>query len=112
MSSRNVMTQQERFALVARFIKSGESHSQWCKEHDINPSTLYRWRSEYKKMQQDVCFVPLKSKTSESVQLTSEKEETINQVLIEIGSCKIHLPEHLAIELLNTVFKEVVTNHV
>ena len=44
-------------------------------------------------MQQDVCFVPLESKSSKRVHPV-HKEETINNVLIEFGPCKVHVPEH------------------
>lgn len=111
MNSRKITTKQERFDLVARFLKSGQSHMVWCQENDIKPNTLYRWRMEYKTIQQDVCFVPLKSKPFKDVGPT-HKDETINNVLIELGPCKVHVPEHVAVSLLTQVLKEVVDTHV
>ena len=111
LSSRKITTKQERFDLVARFIKSGQSHMVWCQENGIKPNTLYRWRMEYKTMQQDVCFVPLESKSSKSAH-PAHKEETISNVLFELGSCKVHVPEHVAVSLLTAVLKEAVDTHV
>lgn len=111
MSSRKITTQQERFKLVARFLKSGQSHMVWCQENGIKPNTLYRWRMEYKKTQQDVCFVPLEPRSSKSVR-PMHKEEIINNVVLEFGSCKIHVPEHVAVSLLTKILKEVVDTHV
>ena len=111
MSSQKTTTKQERFDLVVRFLKSGQSHMAWCQENGIKPNTLYRWRMEYKTMQQDVCFVPLESKSSKSIH-SAHKEETINNVLIELGPCKVHVPEHIAVSLLTAVLKEAVDSHV
>lgn len=111
LNPRKITTKQERFELVARFIKSGQSHTVWCQENGIKPNTLYRWRTECKTVQQNVCFVPLEPKPSKSVHPT-HKEETINNVLIELGPCKIHVPEHMAATLLTVVLKEVVDAHV
>lgn len=99
MNSCKITTKQERFDLVARFLKRGQSHMVWCQENDIKPNTLYRWRMEYKTMQQDVCFVPLEPRSTLSIQ-TAHKEETINNVLIEFSSCKVHVPEHVGCHFL------------
>ena len=111
LSSRKTTTKQERFELVARFLKSGQSHMVWCQENGIKPNTLYRCRMEYKAVQQDVCFVPLESKSSKSTHPVY-KEETTNNVLIEFGPCKVHVPEHMAMSLLTAVLKEAVDSHV
>ena len=111
LSSRKTTTKQERFELVSRFLQSGQSHTVWCQENGIKPTTFYRWRMEYKTVQHDVCFVPLQFKASKRVHLTP-KEEMINSVLIELGPCKVHVPEHVAVSLLRAVFKEAVDHHV
>lgn len=111
MSSRKITTKQERFDFVAHFLKSGQSHMVWCQENGIKPNTLYRWRMEYKTMQQDVCFVSLRSKSSKSAS-SSHKEEAISNVLFEFGSCKVHVSEHMAMSLLTEVLKQVVDTHV
>lgn len=111
MSSRKITTKQERLELVDRFIKSGKSHTVWCQENGIKPNTLYRWRTECKTIQQDVCFVPLESKLSKSVHLP-HKEENISNILFELGSCKVHVPEQMAVSLLTEILKEVVNTHV
>lgn len=111
MNSRKITTKQERFELVARFLKSGQSHIIWCQENDIKPNTLYRWRMEYKTIQQKVCFVPLKAKASKGSAFTLT-EKTTNDILIELGACKVHLPEHLAVSLLTDILKEAVNTHV
>ena len=111
MSSQKTTTKQERFELVSRFLQSGQSLTVWCQENGIKPATFYRWRMEYKTMQHDICFVPLQAKASKEVHLIP-KEEPSNSVLIELGSCKVHVPEHVAVSLLRAVFKEAVDHHV
>lgn len=111
MSSRKITTKQERFELVDHFIKSGQSHTVWCQENGIKPNTLYRWRTECETVKQDICFVPLKSKSSKSVH-PLHKEETISNVLFELGSCKVHVPEQVAVSLLTEILKEAVASYV
>ena len=65
---------------------------------------------EYK-TQQDICFVPFQSKVAKKEHLSS-KEQPINNVLIELGPCKVYVPEHVAVPILTSVFKEVVDFHV
>ena len=65
---------------------------------------------EYKTMQQDVCFVPLESKWSKRAHPV-HKDGTINNVLIEFGPCKVHVPEHVAVSLLTAVLKEAVDTY-
>lgn len=112
MSSRKITTQQERFTLVNSFLKSGKSHKVWCQENDIKPNTLYRWRMEYNiALQHDVCFVPLEPKASKNVH-SAPQEASKNNALIELGPCKIHVSEQVAVSLLTSVLKEVVELHV
>ena len=112
MSSRKITTQQERFTLVNSFLKSGKSHKIWCQENNIKPNTLYRWRTEYNiALQHDVCFVPLEPKASKNVHSASQ-EASKNNALIELGPCKIHVSEQVAMSLLTSVLKEVVELHV
>ena len=108
MSSRKITTQQERFTFVNSFLKSGKSHKVWY----LKPNTLYRWRTEYNiALQHDVCFVPLEPKASKNVHSASQ-EASKNNALIELGPCKIHVSEQVAMSLLTSVLKEVVELHV
>ena len=112
MSSRKFRNKEERFKLVKRFLESGQSHTVWCQENGIKSNTLYRWRLEYtKSIQKDVCFVPLKPQASKKVNPTSTQNSS-KDVLLELGTCKVHIPEHIAVPLLTQILKETVNAHV
>ena len=112
MSSRKFRTKEERFELVKRFLDSGQSHTSWCRENGIKSNTLYRWRLEYSKaIQKDVCFVPLKSQASKKASATYIQDSSID-ILFELGACKVHIPEHIAVPLLTQILKETVNAHV
>ena len=38
-------TEQEQYEIIMECRQSGLSDHQWCLEHDINPGTVYNWRS-------------------------------------------------------------------
>lgn len=105
-------TKQERYDTVESFFRSGESQMSWCKENGVASSTLYRWMKEYKQNHKEVKFVPLEPKAGRNTQTERSFTPDSEAVLIEIGSCKIHMPKHIAMPFIKELIKEVTDTHV
>ena len=107
-------TKQERYDTVTSFFKSGESQMSWCKANGVASSTLYRWIKEYKQNHKEVKFVPLESKAARNTHTQAEKSFTPDSdaILIELGSCKIHMSQHIAMPFIKELIKEVTDTHV
>lgn len=103
------IAKQERYEIVKRFLSSGQCKVPWCKENEIAPATLYRWIKEYNSLQNEVTFVPLqpRKKNVSKNQLKSEISSYSNDILIELGACKIHVPEHMGLSFIIQMMKEV-----
>lgn len=101
MKNRKITTKQERFDIVTQFIASGQSQVSWCKNQGIAASTFSKWIKEYKSTAlEEVKFVPVCSKKMITLAPTTESISGESTILIEIGSCKIHVPEKMAMTLL------------
>lgn len=108
MKTRRFSTKYERYEIVKRFLSSGQSKVSWCKENDITSATLYRWIKEYNSTQDDVTFLslqPIKSKVNRQ-QVKSDFIGPSNDILIELGHCKIHVPEHIGLSFIMQMMKE------
>lgn len=105
MRSRRNTTKQERLDLVRQFIVSGQSQVSWCKEQGIAASTFCKWMSEYKSTSTEIKFVPLAPKNTIGLTVVDEPKSIENTILMEIGSCKIHVPEKMAMTLLAQVLE-------
>jgi hypothetical protein len=103
MKKRKITTQHERTMLVQKFLKSGQSQLVWCQTQDIAASTFAKWMCEYKRYGEKTKFVML---TSEETPNTPEKNISLEitdpnkEVLIEIGPCKIHGSEQMALAFM------------
>ncbi len=40
-------TQKQKDDLVQGYLHSGISCTEYCKQHDLHPNTLYRWKKHY-----------------------------------------------------------------
>lgn len=59
-----------------------------------------KWVKEYKNTSEEIKFVPLSPKKTTIVAPVTESITIENTILIEIGSCKMHVPEKIAMTLL------------
>lgn len=100
MRNRKNTTKQERLNLVRQFVASGQSQVSWCKEQGIAGSTFCKWMREYTSTTQEMKFVPLTPKKSTGLTVTDEPKSIENTILMEIGLCKIHVPEKIAMTFL------------
>lgn len=89
MHSKKSSPKQERYDTVTRFLKNGQSHTSWYKENVITSATLYRWRKEYNMHHQKVCFVPLTSKETRTINKSLNKDikKEASDILIQLGFC-------------------------
>ena len=106
MAKRKFTTKQEREQHIKNFLSSGKSQLSWCRENNINSSTLNNWLHNYHASQQEVKFIPLAPKQNTSQQLHA------NEILIEIGVCKLHVPEALGIQFMKQAIKAVSESNV
>lgn len=109
MKIRKPSTKQERYEVVKHLLDSGQTKVSWCKENEITPATLYRWIKEYNSTQDNVTFVPLqpRRKGVRKHQVKSEASNHSNNILIELGACKIYIPEHMGLSFIMQMMKEV-----
>jgi hypothetical protein len=103
MDKRKFTTKQERELLIQDFLESGKSQFTWCKEHDIKNSTFGKWIRDYKSSENEVKFIPLAPKA----ETRQPQFQNPHEILIEIGSCRIHVPEHIGIQFLMQAVKAV-----
>ena len=106
MKYNRVKSQEEKFTLVEKFINSEQTQFSWCKQNNIANSTFSRWLVEYKtKSKSKVDFVPvLPSKTEPNHFAKPDSKTTI---VVQVGNCKFHLPEEIALPLLTKAMGEV-----
>lgn len=106
MDKRKFTTKQEREQHIKNFLASGKSQVSWCRENNIPQSTLNKWLHNYRASQQEVKFIPLAPKQNTCQQLHT------NEILIEIGVCKLHVPETLGIQFMKQAIKAVSESNV
>ena len=106
MDKRKYTSKQEREQHIQNFLSSGKTRLSWCQENNIRPSTFNKWLYNYRTSQQEVKFIPLAPK-----QNTSQQFHT-NEILIEIGVCKMHVPEALGIQFMKQAIKAVSESNV
>ena len=105
MSKRKYWSLAERTAYVEDFLTSNQSRVIWCQDHGIAYNTFSRWLMKYNESSQpsDSQFIELKPKSKKTCvkSISNEKDE----VLIEIGNCKIHIPVAHASTIVAAVIK-------
>lgn len=106
MEKRKYTFKQEREQHIQNFLSSGKTRLSWCQENNIKPSTFGKWLHDYQTKKQEVKFIPLKPK-----QNTSQQSST-GEILIEIGVCRLHVPEALGIQFMQQAIKVVSQSHV
>lgn len=106
MDKRKFTTKQEREQYIQNFLSSGKSQLSWCRENNIKPSTLGRWLHSYRENQQEVKFLALVPEPN------AIHPQNSNEILIEIGVCKLHVPEALGIQFMQQAIKAVSESNV
>lgn len=101
MDKRKFTTKQERKQYVQNFLTSGKTQLSWCEENNIKLSTLGRWLHDYHATPKEVKFIPLAPKPSTSHPIPA------NEILSEIGVCRLHVPEALGIQFMQEAIKAV-----
>ena len=104
MSSIKFRSQEEKNSLIESYIKSNLSQVAWAKENNIPISTLSNWIRKYKNTNQSVKFVevtetqvpkkPMMPPLDNGATLKVNASQTT--VLVEVGLCKIYLPDQMA----------------
>lgn len=114
MTRRKNSTKQERFMMIEQFLKSGQSKHAWCKANSISIGTFYRWFDEYHATYKEVSFVALKSEQSVSTQNSTIHNEStlLKSIIIEVGACKIHMPESIDLNTIVQLIEGVNASHV
>ncbi len=106
MSKRKYWSLAERTAHVEDFLASNQTRAVWCQDHDIAYNTFSRWLMKYNESSQpsDSQFVELKPKSKKTYvkPISNEKDE----VLVEIGGCKIYIPVAHAATVVAAIIKE------
>lgn len=107
MKNRKTTNKQERYDIVAEFAASGQSQLMWCQQKGIPVSTFARWLKEYKMAHEKVKFVSLSEKKAHTSNELKNTESICNAtpIVIEIGVCKMHVPQEMAMTLLLQVMK-------
>ena len=96
---------------------SGLSDHQWCKEHDIEPSTFYNWVSRLR--QRGCTDIPEPTKQDHFIQ--TQRQEVVKlemcpetpistlenpvTIKVSIGPATVHIPNGVDPLLLTQVFK-------
>jgi len=106
MAKGKFTTKQEREQHIKNFLASGKSQVSWCSENNIPQSILNKWLHNYRASQQEVKFIPLTPKPN-----TSQQSHP-NEILIEIGVCKLHVPKTLGIQFMKQTIKAVSESNV
>lgn len=108
MEKRKFTTIEERENLIQKFLASGKSQLAWCKENNVKTSTFGKWMRDYNSRQNEVKFIPLSPDSKAKASFHHSSQE----ILIEVGACRFHVPEHLGIQLLMQTIKAVNESHV
>lgn len=106
MDKRKFTSKQEREQHIQNFLASGKSRLFWCQENNIKLSTFGKWLHDYQTEKQEVKFIPLASKQNTSQQPSG------GEILIEIGVCRLHVPEALGIQFMQQAIKAVSESNV
>ena len=109
MKKRKIMSLEQRTKYVQQFLKIGQTQLAWCEAQGIAASTFSKWISEYKRHTESTKFVMLTSASEEKPQKKSRScnaEATNYPVLIEIGACKIHASDEMALAFMLKALKE------
>ena len=101
MDKRKFTSKQEREQHIQNFLSSGKNRLSWCQDNNIKPSTFGKWLHDYQTKKQEVKFIPLEPKQNTS------QQSSAGEILIEIGVCRLHVPEALGIQFMQQAIKAV-----
>jgi transposase-like protein len=90
-------SKEEKAKRLEDWKRSGKSQGAYAKENGINPQTFNKWTK--KKEQPEFVRVPQAVRAG----ITAER----NEILIEKGEIKIHLPPHITAQELCAVVKSL-----
>ena len=92
---RKLYTQEERNSWLQRWRDSGQSSEQFSKVHDLNPSTLYRWRDQVraaKKVKAAPAFAQVRVQSAKSTD--------------DVGVVEVVLPNECRVRVIDSVERE------
>jgi len=95
MAIRKLYTQEERNSWLQRWQDSGQSGEQFSKVHDLNPSTLYRWRDQVraaKSVQAAHAFAQVRVRSAKSTDV--------------VGVVEVVLPNEYRVRVIGDVKRE------
>jgi len=110
MIERKHISNQEKQELIQNYYTSGNSINSWCRENSICISTFHGWLKKHKKAAViEPTFIQLIPSNKLSSQITNQQsDEAPNAPLIlEIGRCKLTIPENISTFHLSDVLKVV-----
>lgn len=101
MSKRKNSTKEEREKCIQDFLASRSTQRTWCEENHVSLATFKTWLAEYKSNHQETKFIPLSAKNKSNPSYIPKPQE----ILIEIGACKIHVSEQAGLQLIMQAIK-------
>lgn len=101
MSKRKNLTKEEREKCIQDFLASRSTQRTWCEENHVSLATFKTWLAEYKSNHQETKFIPLSAKNKSNPFYIPKPQE----ILIEIGACKIHVSEQAGLQLIMQAIK-------
>lgn len=101
-------TNAEKEEFIKEYLASGKSKTLWCKEKGISCSTFYSWLKKSNINQGPVRFIAVnKKKSSLIIPETNRVPIRNTELLLEIGSCKMHICESTSMDLVVDIIKAV-----
>lgn len=110
MTKRKNISNQEKQDLIQNYYTSGNSINSWCRENSICVSTFHGWLKKLKKAATtEPTFIQLKPSNKLSSQIINlQSDEAPNAPLVlEMGRCKLTIPENINTLHLADVLKVV-----
>ena len=111
MKARKYFSNDEKQILINKFITSGKSKNSWCKENNIPLTTFHGWLKKNKDSivkETKTTFIQVKASNMKDSILNKKAENVFDSPLIlEIGKCKLSIPQNINISHLDNVLKVV-----
>lgn len=100
-------TEKEKTKFVQGYIKSGLSCIEYCRQNNIHPNTLYRWKNQYEEKQNERgTFIEIAAPTT-----TADDKQT-SCIDIHTNDFHIQIPANIGNEQIAFLFKLMGLTHV
>jgi hypothetical protein len=90
-------SKEEKVMWLDDWKASGKSAWGYAKENGLNPQTFINWTKPKSKVKKKQCFVEISAQVMQPTQYSQE-------ILIEKGEVKIHIPMAIGSSELRTIF--------